>query len=252
MRPTIAVQLYTLRDAAAENMLETLRRVKEIGYEGVELAGYGDLNPGDLTRALEDLELNVVGSHVSFGALQEDLGGIVAENERMNNTHLVCPSIPGAQRNALGYIEFAHQLEAIGREIKGAGMTLCYHNHAFELEDRYDDLMGLDILYLNSDASLVQAEIDTFWIQKGGSDPAAYIRQYAGRVPLLHVKDMTNDVAQTFAEVGAGTMNWPEIFAAAKEAGVKAYIVEQDVCAGDPFDSIKISLDNLREMGHLA
>lgn len=252
MRPTIAVQMYTLRDMAARDMIGTLRQVKQIGYEGVELAGYGDASPDQLAEAISELGLKVVGAHVGFGALQEDLGGVVAEQARMGNTHLVCPSIPGPRRNAEGYREFAGELESIASEASGAGVTLCYHNHDFELRDVFDGVMGLDILYQSSDPRLVQAEIDTFWIQKGGSDPAAYIRQHAGRAPLIHVKDMTNDERATFAEVGTGTLDWPSIFEAAEAGGARAYIVEQDICPGDPLDSIRISLENLRRMGKLA
>ena len=251
MRPTIAVQMYTLRDLTSNDMIGTLRKVKEIGYEGIELAGYGDASPAQLTQALRELELKVVGAHVGLGALREDLGGLVAESQGMGNTHLVCPSIPGAQRTGEGYAQFAGMLEEIAREMQGAGMTLCYHNHDFELRDVFDGVMGLDILYNSSDPALVQAEIDTFWIQKGGSNPAEYIRRHAGRAPLIHVKDMTNDSRQTFTEVGTGTLDWPAIFEAAEAGGARAYIVEQDTCPGDPLDSIRISLENLKRMGKL-
>lgn len=243
--------MYTLRDMAARDMIGTLRRVKEIGYEGIELAGYGDASPDALNDAIQELGLKVVGAHVGFGALQEDLGGVVAEQARMGNTHLVCPSIPGPRRTAEGYREFARELESIANEASGAGVTLCYHNHDFELRDVFDGQMGLDILYASSDPKLVQAEIDTFWIQKGGSNPADYIRQYAGRAPLIHVKDMTRDDRQTFAEVGTGSLDWPAIFEAAEAGGARAYIVEQDVCPGDPLNSARISLENLRKMGKL-
>lgn len=252
MRPTIALQMYTLRDLAAQDMIGTLRKVKEIGYEGVELAGYGDASPDQLTEALQEIGLKVVGAHVGFGTLQEDLGGYIAETQRMGNTHLVCPSIPGARRTMEGYREFAQELEGLAREASGTGMTLCYHNHDFELNDKFDGQMGLDILYANSDPALVQAEIDTFWIQKGGVNPADYIRKYAGRAPLIHIKDMTKDERQTFAEIGTGSLDWPAIFEAAEAGGARAYIVEQDVCPGDPLDSIRISLENLRQMGKLS
>jgi sugar phosphate isomerase/epimerase len=95
-----------------------------------------------LTDAIHEMGLKVVGAHVGFGALQEDLGGVVAEQKRLGNTHLVCPSIPGPRRTAEGYVEFAKELESIAREASGAGMTLCYHNHDFELKDKFDGQMG--------------------------------------------------------------------------------------------------------------
>jgi sugar phosphate isomerase/epimerase len=95
----------------------------------------------------------------------------------------------------------------------------------------------------------VKAEIDTYWVQRGGADPAAYIRQYAGRCPLIHLKDMAADEKGSFAEVGEGTMDWPAIFTASEAGGARWYIVEQDVCQRPPLDSVAISLRNLRTMG---
>jgi sugar phosphate isomerase/epimerase len=107
-------------------------------------------------------------------------------------------------------------------------------------------------LFDRTDPRQVQAELDTYWIQHGGGDPAAWIRRYAGRVPLLHLKDMciTPQGEQRYAEVGAGNLNWPAILAAAADAGVECYIVEQDECyARDPFDSVALSFRFLHSLG---
>jgi sugar phosphate isomerase/epimerase len=114
-----------------------------------------------------------------------------------------------------------------------------------------DGEYGLDILYANSDPRWVQAELDTYWIQHGGENPTAYIKKYEGRAPLIHIKDMANDAGRSFAEVGAGILDWPSIFHAAEAGGAVAYIVEQDTCPGDPLDSIRISIENLKQWGKL-
>jgi sugar phosphate isomerase/epimerase len=250
-RPIIAVQLYTLRDECAQDMIGTLKQVKEIGYEGVELAGYGNASAQKVADTLKELGLHVVGSHTGFDRLQDDLDAVVQENKAMGNAYIVCPSIPAAQRSKEGYTAFAKELEKIGRAIGASGMTLCYHNHDFELTDKFEGKFGLDILFANSDSGYVQAEIDTFWVQKGGQSPANYIRQYAWRAPLIHVKDMSKDDQKTFAEVGTGLLDWRAIFAAAEEGGAQAYIVEQDICPGEPLESIHISLQNLKRMGKM-
>lgn len=250
-RPTIAVQLYTLRDLTAQDMIGTLRQVKEIGYEGVELAGYGNASPEQVQQAVQELGLQVVGAHTGFDALKDDLAGVVAQNRAMDNTYIVCPSIPRDRRNEEGYRQFGNELEVIGDELREHGMMLCYHNHDFELNDKFNGEMGLDLLYANCKVDVVQAEIDTFWIQKGGENPADYISKMPNRTPLIHVKDMTNDERETFAEVGTGKLDWPAIFAASEANGAVTYIVEQDVCPGNPLDSIRISLENLKQMGKL-
>ena len=129
------------------------------------------------------------------------------------------------------------------------GLTLCYHNHAFELEESFDGELGLDILYNNSSAANLSAEIDVYWVKRGGADPAAYLAKYAGRIPLVHAKDM--DTAGNFAEGGAGTLDFAAIFAAAEAGGVTTYVVEQDTCPGDPLESVALSIANLRKMGKL-
>ena len=128
-------------------------------------------------------------------------------------------------------------------------MTFGYHNHSFELE-KFGDRTGLAILCEDSDPQYFKAEIDTYWIQHGGGDPIAWITKMNGRVPLLHMKDMTmSGHERLFAEIGEGNLNWTGILKAAKQAGVTWYIVEQDTCQRDPFESLGISLRNLKAMG---
>lgn len=251
-RPTIALQLYTLRDLAKDDMAGVLRQVAQIGYEGIELAGLGNASVAQIKDLTQELGLKVVGSHTGFDAIKNNLDGVIADNQTWGNRYIVCPSIPGDQRgSADGYKQFAQTLNGYGRTLREAGFQLCYHNHDFEFKDRYDGEYGLDLLYANSDPEFVQGEIDTFWVQKGGVNPAQYIQKYVNRAPLIHVKDMTKDDKQTFAEVGTGSLDWPAIFAASEAGGATAYIVEQDICPGNPLDSVRISLENLKRMGKL-
>lgn len=247
-RPPIAVQLYTLRDLTSADMAGTLTKVAELGYEGVEFAGYGNLDVIAADRAAKELGLKVVGNHTGFDALRNTFEKVVDDNLLLGNKYIVCPSLPNEQRSYQGYSDFGKEMNDLGARVNSAGMTLCYHNHDFEFE-KYEGEYGLDLLYKNSDAKLVQAEIDTYWVKKGGADPAAYINQYNGRVPLLHIKDMGADGG--FSEVGNGSLDWPSIFAAAEASGVTAYIVEQDTCPGDPLDSIRQSIENLKKWGKL-
>ena len=134
-------------------------------------------------------------------------------------------------------------------DLRRAGLTFSYHNHSFELE-RFNGRTGLEILYEDSDPKYFNSELDTYWIQHGGADPAAWIRQLKGRAHIVHLKDMAmDDRTQLFAEVGEGNLNWHAILDACKEADVEWYIVEQDTCQRDPFESLGISLRNLKEMG---
>jgi sugar phosphate isomerase/epimerase len=110
----------------------------------------------------------------------------------------------------------------------------------------------LALLYEKAPAEKLKAEIDVYWIQAGGGDPAEWIRCCAGRQPLLHLKDMTvgPEREQRMAEVGEGNMNWQAILDAAREGGVEWCLVEQDNCyERNPFESLEISYHNLVRMG---
>jgi sugar phosphate isomerase/epimerase len=250
-KPVVSVQLYTLRDMIASDMAGTLRELAAIGYSYVETAGYGNLNVHEMRAALRENNLKVSGILVSIEAMQEDLQLIIDEAHLLETRYVTCPYLVEEWRNKEGYLTLAKTFSEIGARLHDAGLQLCYHNHAFEFE-RYDEQYGLDLLFENSDPQFLQAEIDTYWVQSAGLDPADYIRKYSGRVPLLHIKDMAADEEKSFAEIGTGILHWDEIFAAAEASGVGAYVIEQDICPGDPLDSLRISYANLKKFGKIS
>jgi sugar phosphate isomerase/epimerase len=248
----LAAQLYTLRDylKTPDAIAETLPRVAEIGYRAVQLSALGPIDPAELKGILDTAGLAVCATHVSFDRLRDDLDGIVEEHRVLGCSYVAIGSMPNDYRNAAGYPRFAREASEVARRMKERGLTFGYHNHSFELE-RFDGRTGLEILYTESDPEVFTAEIDTYWIQHGGGDPADWIRRMKGRVPEVHLKDMAVvDNKPVMAEVGEGNLNWPAILEACREAGVQWYIVEQDHTYGrDPFESLGISLRNLKGMG---
>lgn len=248
----IAAQLYTLRDflKTPEDIARTLPRVAEIGYRAVQLSALGPIETAVLKQICDDAGLTVCATHVSFDRLRDDLDGVVEEHRTLGCSYVAIGSMPNDYRNAEGYHTFAREASAVARKLKERGLTFGYHNHSFELE-KYDGVTGLETLYSESDPEVFQGEIDTYWIQHGGGDPAWWIRRMKGRCTVLHCKDMVmrGSKEQLMAEVGEGNLNWPAILEAAREAGVRWYVVEQDTCQRDPFESIAISLRNMQAMG---
>ncbi|PQV65169.1 Sugar phosphate isomerase/epimerase [Abditibacterium utsteinense] len=246
MQIPISLQLYTLRAALQKNPLETLERVAQIGYSGIE-AGL-DSTSEFLNKARE-LNLKITAAHVSLAALRGDIEDIVSKCQAMETSFAVLSWIEESERgDAQKWQDLGRFLDEKGAQLHEGGITLCYHNHDFEFQS-FDGKFGLDWLFEAASPQYLQAELDTYWVQKGGASPVEYLKKYAGRVPLLHIKDMTPD--GDFAEIGEGILDWPAIFATAQAQGVTSYIVEQDECAGDPFDSIALSLENLRKMGQI-
>lgn len=245
----IGLQLFTLRELLAKDFVGTLEKVAALGYDGVEFAGYGNLEASEMKKVLDDLGLVAAGAHVPLDMLENELSAVIDYNLEIGNKFVSCPWVAEERRqSASDWKKLAESLNRIGEETKRNGIQLCYHNHAFEFE-KFDSKYALDILYEHTDPELVKAELDIYWISRGGENPAEYIRKYANRVPLVHLKDVADDEAKSFAEVGEGTLDLASVFAASESSGAQWYIVEQDVCKRPPLESIKISINNLRQMG---
>ena len=245
----ISLQLYTVRGDCEKDYAGTLRRVAEIGYAGVELAGC-PLGAAELKSLTDDLGMRISGCHAGVDILDGDPKEAVDFNLSVGSSYMILPYLPDERRTSVdSYRRVAQRLNEIGAVCNQNGLVFCYHNHSFEFES-FDGTTGYDILVKESDPALVQFEIDTYWVRHGGHDPADFIQALAARCPLLHIKDMAEGSGQEFAEIGAGILDWPGIFHVAESNGKVAwYIVEQDTCSGPPLESVKISLENLRRMG---
>jgi sugar phosphate isomerase/epimerase len=247
MKKPVAVQMYTLREESAKDFVGTLKKVSEIGYDGVEFAGFGGLPALELRQILQDLDLRVAGSHIPLKTLEEDLEQVIEYQNQLGGKHVVCPSMPVERRGKTEeYRKLARFLNEAGERCKAHGLTLSYHNHDFDLLG-FDGRPGLKVLLEETNPEWVKMEFDVFWLQKAGEDPAEWIRQAKGRTPLVHLKDMTTDEEQTFAELGTGGVDIPRILKRGEEANVEWWIVEQDRCSRSPFESIQISFHYLKE-----
>jgi sugar phosphate isomerase/epimerase len=249
----VAVQLYTVRQSmqTADGIADSLHRIRQIGYRAVQSAGFGPLSAAQYKALLDREGLILCGTHDSYEEMMGDLGKLIADRKVLG-TDQVCISYLGKQyreNGASDWVKFAKSAGEIGKRLADAGLTLTYHNHSFEFE-RFGKQPGLEIFYAEADPRYVKAEIDTYWVQHGGGDPAAWCAKMKGRMPLVHFKDMTViDGAQAMAEVGEGNLSWPAIITACRDSGVQWYIVEQDTCQRDPFESLAMSLANLKSWG---
>ena len=251
MGKPIALELYTIRESLQNeaDFREAMKKTKAAGYDAVELAGVSPEIPATAIKAvLDEVGLECMATQVGLDALTDDLAKTVADLKTLECNHTALAAGPANMRSAEGYAELARILTDTGRKLADEGIALAYHNHAFEFE-RYGDRTGFEILYEESDPRYLEAKIDTGWVQKAGADVIDWIRRLADRMSVIHIKDYTivdNEIV--LAEVGEGNLNWSGIIEACKAAGVKWYVVEQDVCRRDPFESIKISYDNLQAM----
>ncbi len=240
----VGLQMYTVRDMCDKDFVAALRQVAEIGYQGVELAGTYGLPADELRDVLADLNLECAGSHVGYN----DLDATIAYHQMLGCPRFGSSSMSpdGMPKDAASISAAASYMNQIGKTCTDKGIEVYFHNHAGEFAE-IDGAYVLDLLYQKTDPSFLQTQIDVFWVQYAGVDPAAYVRKYPNRCPLVHIKDM--DKERDFAEVGNGTLDWDDIFAACEEVNAGWYIVEQDQCNRPSIESAEISFKYFRSRG---
>jgi sugar phosphate isomerase/epimerase len=250
----LGVQLFTVREfcKTIPDIAATLKKIAAIGYRAVQVSGMGPIDPKELAALLHDNGLAVAGTHMPWKRFMEDLDNVIAEHKLWNCNHAAIGSLPKEYYSLEGTRLFLSQLAPVAKKLQAKGIDFSYHNHNIEFIKFAGQLM-LDMLMRETSPDVLKMEIDTYWIQAGGGDPARWIRQAAGRIPLLHLKDYAMAPGETqprMAAIGEGNLDWPGILAAAKDAGVQWYLVEQDNCYGrDPFDCLTASYRNLNQMG---
>jgi sugar phosphate isomerase/epimerase len=243
MTNTIALQLYTVRDETAKDFIGTLRAVADIGYHGVEFAGYGDLDAKKLAGLLSEYGLKTVGSHVGLALLEKDSDREIAYCLEIGSPYLI---VPWVDKNLLlqeeSFKKFTGLLNDYGQRCQARGLTLAYHNHNFEFE-KVGEQTILERMIAATDPALVKFEFDTYWAAFAGENPTSFIRQHSDRIVTLHLKDMTPE--RTFTEVGSGTLDIAGFIEAGQAAGVTAYIVENDKPTIPSLESAKLSFEDL-------
>ncbi|MEA3403088.1 MAG: sugar phosphate isomerase/epimerase [Armatimonadota bacterium] len=253
MASKIAAQLYTVRHACQEagEMAASLQKVADIGYEAVQLSGHGkDIQSEEIKQMCDDAGLTICATHTSYERMRDDLAGVVEEHQLYECTYPGIGGLPAEYRESgEGFAQFAREASEVAKRLAEHGLVFVYHNHSFELE-KFGDRTGLQILLEESDPEYFMFEPDTYWLQHGGASPVAWLRRMGSRAPVVHFKDMAmSGREQLFAEIGEGNLDWEGIIAACEDAGSEWYIVEQDTCQRDAFESLKISFDNMRAMG---
>lgn len=220
------LQLYTLRDLMAQSVADTLKLVAGVGYTQLEFAGYYDQSAAQLKKIMDSEGLSSPSAHVPLDVMQNDLDKVIEQAVVMGHKYLVLPYLMDTDRKTLDqYKALAAFLNKAGEKIQAAGMQLSYHNHDFEFF-KLSEQLPYDVLLNETDAKLVQMELDLYWVVKAGLNPLDLFAQQPGRFPLWHVKDM--DKAGAFADVGKGVIDFKAIFAKADQAGLRHAFVERD------------------------
>ena len=239
----IAVQLYSLRDAAAADFRGVLERLGRKGFCGVELAGFHDLTPADFLKISSDSGLEVASAHIDMGRTAE-LEATMDEHLSVGATTMVIPYMPpesfadlAAIDKTAGYLNKANALAA------SRNVALGYHNHFWEFQKLIEGRNAMAHLFDRLDDTMF-VELDIYWAKVGGADPVDVITSFGNRVQLLHIKDGPADTfAGPMVAVGSGAIDVAAAIGAAPNA--RWHVVELDECATDMFDAVEASYDYL-------
>lgn len=250
----IYIQLYSVRDDIKADYTGTIAKVAEMGYTGVETAGYGDgkfygLSPADFKKSIEDVGMEVLSSHTakpladSIPATNWDetwawWDTAIKAHKEAGMKYIVTPWMPtpATLADLQAYCDYYNK---IGEKCNAAGLKFGYHNHNFEFKEIEGELM-YDYMLKNTDPSRVFFQMDVYWVVEGNKNPVDYFNNYPGRFELLHIKDEL--------ELGkSGKVDFENIYNNVGKSGAKYMIVEVERYTGTPFEGVKESYDFLND-----
>lgn len=247
------LQMFSVRDTmdTAENIRMTFRRLREMGYTQAQTAGC-NIPYEEYGKIAAEEGIAIVGTHDSFQVMEEDFDLALQNHRALNTTNMGIGSYHAD--DLAGWQNFVRRANAVAEKCAKAGMKFTYHNHSHEFVRLENGQTAMEVLVEGLNPETTSFVLDTFWVQHGGGDVRGWIQRLAGRIDILHLKDMMRlphfdekRGYQLFTEVGNGNMDWPSILETAEACGIKYYIVEQDICPGDPFESMAKSAAFLKQ-----
>lgn len=267
----IALQLYSVRDELSADFEGTLKKVKEMGYDGVEFAGLCDKSFEEIKTICDNIGLSCVSVHISLDEVNANPDMIIDGYKSLGCKQITVPYLPeGVRPGEDGFDGTVAAMTAAGKKCKEKDMFFAYHNHDFEFI-KVGDEYGLDVLYNTISSDLLICQLDTCWVNVGGVNPSEYIRKYAGRMYTVHLKDFVGQKTDNmygliglkeddgsgvkveefdFRPVGYGVQNFPEILKASVEAGAQWVVVEQDrpALGKTPLECAQMSVEYLKSL----
>ncbi|MGX7163876.1 sugar phosphate isomerase/epimerase family protein [Enterococcus massiliensis] len=240
MKPKIALQLWSVKEACEADFYGTLKQLKEAGYDGVEFAGYHGKTAEEIKNWLTELKLEVAASHISFEELKNDLPAVIAFEKMIGNSQVVCPWLHFETFE--DWQQAACDLQQIDTKLKEAGLHFAYHNHAHE----FSEIPDTDILdYLSQ---TVKLEVDLYWLAYAGIDVAAWLRQHQSKIALLHIKDMQREPKES-TEIGRGVLPIKAYLEFAKVQAMPWLIIEQEAFQKfSPMEAAVMNQHNLKKI----
>lgn len=249
-RIPIALQLYSLHDLAPRDPAGVLANVAEMGYEGVEFAGFYDLSARDLRNILEGTGLRVAGAHLGLETLLgEELERTVEFNAELGNKWLIVPGMPAEYKETLeGWRRATEVFNEIAERLGHYGMHTGYHNHWSEFEPLEGEIPWQ--VFFDGTRPEVIMQLDTGNCAHGNSDPLEWLQRYPGRAGTVHLKAYAANVTEEGVVIGEDELDWPVLLDTIEGQGATSwYIVEQEEYPYPALESVRRCVDHLKSLG---
>ena len=230
----IAIQVYSIRDAAEADFVGTMKAIKEMGYSGVELAGTYGMTAVQIKEILDEVGLTLVSAHLGADLMWDD--ALMADYAATGMPYIAVPWFHKPTDPAF-LADNIEKFRVLGERCRSFGLQLGYHNHDFELaEVPGDGRCALEAYYEEIPADLLQTQLDLCWVKVGGKDPVDFLRRFPHRAPTVHLKDYVGGPTDTttgteafeLRPVGYGCQDIQGLLEAAEAVGTRWVIVEQD------------------------
>lgn len=243
----IGIQLYTVRKEMLAEPIETLKQLAALGIKEIESASdprkgaYYGLQPKEMQKICKDLGMTLRSGHISLDSKwQQTMDNAVESGQE----YLICSTLPSRGQTVDNYKKVSEMFNKAGEECKKLNIKFGYHNHGEEFQQEKGQVL-YDILLNNTDSKLVHMEMDIGWVVAAGKDPIQYFKNYSGRFPLWHLKDMNGE---TSTEFGKGTLDIVNLLKNRKLSGLKYFFVEQEEYTSTPIESMEENMDFLSKI----
>jgi sugar phosphate isomerase/epimerase len=261
----LGIQLWTVKDEAAKDLVGTLQQVYAAGFREIEFAGFYGKSAAEVGKIMKDIGFSLVSMHAGAGDIAKKGDEILADAKTLGLRYIICSSpgvspekdkLPWEERmKAVDLTDWkwnAELFNTFGKKVSDAGMTFGYHNHSAEFK-KFEGKTAFDHLYEMTDPKLVKIELDVGWVQVAQADPIAILNKYKDRVIALHVKDVakreSSEKDPPSVALGEGVIDWKKVIGTAKANGTKAFFYEQEAPFTRPIlASVKMSGEYLQKL----
>lgn len=244
----ISVQLYTLRDETEKDFGAALAEVGRMGYAGVEVADWPPFSDEEFGRRLADAGLKLMGAHVALDEQESHMEAKCARLQKLGCNRITIPWMPAEMMDEEYINSTVVRFNELQKRAAACGLELSYHNHGFEFADNRFE-------HLAEKCPGLKWELDTFWVKFAGRDPLQLMREQAGRIQMIHIKDMVPGQTEVTPDIPnppilEGCIDIVALLKLAEEQNLPWAVVEMDYPGPDPLEAVRRSRDNLRKAGY--